>query len=175
MADLIKSGYLTKLDVVSQKSWKKRFFALNASSISYFESHQVATKPKGSIVLVYGSTVQRGEVRSGKEFIIEIKTPFTLLILSANSEEECNGWIEAIDKVLKSLKELPRAYITKRGGIFEGGNSRKYFILHNDCLTWHQDEEHVKSIKGSIPLTSATVVNYLDANLVIDLGHENIK
>ena len=38
--NVVKSGYLVKLDTAMQRTWKRRFIVLTDTSILYFEDHQ---------------------------------------------------------------------------------------------------------------------------------------
>lgn len=168
---VLKSGYLVKLDVVSQRSWKKRFFVLTDTTLHYYENEQNMAKPKGSVLIVHDSTVKNTGTEGGKSNCFNLCTPFTELHVSADDEDEVASWIAALEGAIKQTKDLPRGYLTKRGGIFDGGNRKKYFIMHVNAITWHADHEHVKVIQGTMPLLDSTDVEYADASFLITLKY----
>lgn len=57
----VKSGYLTKRAKISQTSWKKRYFVLNAHSLTYYKDIKQVGAAQGDLLLTgtieYFSTV----------------------------------------------------------------------------------------------------------------------
>jgi hypothetical protein len=169
-----KSGYLSKLDLVSKRSWKKRFFVLEGSILHYFENQQSA-KPKGSILLLAATDVKVTGKEGIYEYCFNVITPFSELHAAAASQAECDEWVAEIRRVVQGTADLPRAYLTKKGGIFEGGNKRRYFIMHADQITWHNDDQHIKSILGRMPLDADTILNINEDVFLMTFNHKKEK
>lgn len=168
---VLKSGYLTKLDRVSQRSWKKRYFVLTDTQIGYYESQEDLSKPKGTMLLFNDCTVQRrpkGELMH--TFVIT--TPYTELHVSASSDEEVEEWVDALTGAFEKLKPLPRDTLTKKGGFFDGTKPR-YVIMHSSALTFHEDSSKVKVVLGTMPLEDCYLEFVENASISLTRGREN--
>ena len=167
-ANVLKSGYLVKLDTVSQRSWKKRFMILTETSLTYYEDHHHLQKPKGSILLFSDSSVDQETNTNGSyKNCFVLRTPYTDLHVSSNTEVDRDAWIKAIQEAIRKLKTLPRLYATRKGGLLEGGNKRKYFVLHPESVTYHSDPEHIKTVQGSISLKGSKCEFNDDARSIV--------
>jgi len=95
-----KSGWLTK-EGGSWKSWKRRFFLLEDGKLSYFkrESDKV---PKGSINLESSGHIRGVEYR-GKKYIFQIQTPSRTYFMQADSAQERDNWVEALNGALVEM------------------------------------------------------------------------
>ena len=166
-SNVIKSGYLVKLDTVSQRSWKKRFMILTASALTYYEDHQHLQKPKGSILMFSDSSVEQETNSNGTyKNCFVVRTPYTDLHVSSNSEVDRDSWIQSIQEAIRQLKVLPRVYATKKGGLLDGGNKKKFFVMHPESITYHSDPEHIKTVQGSISLKGGKFEFHDDNRLI---------
>ena len=167
----LRSGYLIKLDSIIQRTWKKRFFVVSDTCIVYFEDHHNVQKAKGKVLLFNDSTVVTKEDTSSYKNCFSVCTTFAELHLSASSPEEKLAWMDIINQAIGALKALPRGYLTKRGGLLEGGNKRKYFVLHPDCINYHADSDHLTVIQGSIKIRN-TKFSFMESISLITVQYK---
>ncbi|XP_030057769.1 pleckstrin homology domain-containing family A member 2 [Microcaecilia unicolor] len=103
---ILKSGYCVKQGNV-RKSWKRRYFVLDAHSISYFKCEQ-DREPLRSIHLKDVQKIHECLVKSGdllmRDNLFEIITTSRTFYIQADSPEDMNNWIKAIRAALQSLK-----------------------------------------------------------------------
>ena len=156
-ANITKSGYLIKLAKGSGRNWKKRYFMLNGNTMTYYVDHNSVEKAKGDLLLTSEASVEDSS-QPGKPFCITITTPFHTLIVAAKDQEERVGWRKAIEDAILLARNSIRGYISKKGGLVDRGKSRKFFILHDTAITWHQDHEHTSAIQGMMKLTPETTI-----------------
>jgi len=156
-SDIRKSGYLIKQAVKSASNWKRRYFVLNGSSLTYYQDHKHVKTAKGDILLTSDATVEEfseGEYQYG----FEVKTPFMTLRLSCVDGDERDEWTNSIRNIILELSKMMRGYLLKQGKFLEGAWVRKFFILHNDTLTYHDDHLHTSKISGVYQLSSDAIV-----------------
>lgn len=165
---IVKSGYLIKLAKGSGRNWKKRYFMLNGNTMTYFVDHNSVDKAKGDLLLTAEASVADSTM-PGKPYCVTITTPFHTLIVAAKDVEEQQAWKSAIEQSILQARNSIRGYITKKGGLVDRGKTRKFFILHESAITWHQDHEHTSAIQGMMKLTSETTVLFDDAQNRITL------
>jgi hypothetical protein len=156
-ASITKSGYLVKLAKGSGRNWKKRYFMLNGNTMTYYTDHNSMDKAKGDLLLTPEATVEETSV-PGKPFCVTITTPFHTLVIAAKDQEERVAWRKAVEDSILMARNSIRGYITKKGGLVDRGKTRKFFILHDAAITWHQDHEHTSSIQGMMKLTAETTI-----------------
>lgn len=154
-ATVVKSGYLVKLAMGSGRNWKKRYFILNGNTLTYYETHKNVSKAKGDLLLTSEAVVENSSV-PGKDFCLMITTPFHTLVLAAKDDAERSSWSQAIERAIEVTRQSCRGYVTKKGGIMDGGKSRKFFIMHEAAITWHKDHEHTSAIQGMFKLSADT-------------------
>jgi len=95
-----KSGWLTK-EGGSIKTWKRRWFTLKNYVLSYYKS-QGDPEPKGKIE-VSGSTVVRASNNKNKKpNCFEVTTPTRIFYICADTEEERDSWVQALNESIKS-------------------------------------------------------------------------
>ncbi|XP_029459813.1 pleckstrin homology domain-containing family A member 2 [Rhinatrema bivittatum] len=103
---VLKSGYCVKQGNV-RKSWKRRYFVLDACSISYFKCEQ-DREPLRSIQLRDVQKIHECLVKSGdllmRDNLFEIITTSRIFYIQADSPEDMNSWIKAIRAAVQSLK-----------------------------------------------------------------------
>lgn len=107
---LIKSGYCVKQGNV-RKSWKRRFFALDDFSISYFKCEQ-DREPLRTILLKDVLKTHECLVKSGdllmRDNLFEIITSSRTFYVQADSPEDMHSWIKEIGAAVQALKCHPR-------------------------------------------------------------------
>ena len=165
---VVKSGYLVKLAMGSGRKWKKRYFILNGNTLAYHETHKNVSKSKGDLLLTSEAVVENSSV-PGKDYCLMITTPFHTLVLAAKDDAERVSWGMAIEKAIEVTRKSCRGYITKKGGIMDGGKSRKFFIMHEAAITWHKDHEHTSAIQGMLKLSADTAMDINDEQKKINL------
>jgi hypothetical protein len=153
---IVKSGYLIKLPKDSGRNWKKRYFMLSGNTLTYYSDHNSLEKAKGDLLLTPEASIEDSATQ-GKNFCLTITTPFHKLIVGCKDNDERAAWRAAIENSITKAKNSIRGYITKKGGVVES-TSRKFFILHDSALTWHQDHEHTSQIQGMVKLTAETTM-----------------
>ncbi|KAM5264719.1 pleckstrin homology domain-containing family A member 2 isoform 2-T2 [Ctenodactylus gundi] len=107
---LIKSGYCVKQGNV-RKSWKRRFFALDDFTISYFKCEQ-DREPLRTIFLKDVLKTHECLVKSGdllmRDNLFEIITSSRTFYVQADSPEDMHSWIKEIRAAVQALKCHPR-------------------------------------------------------------------
>jgi hypothetical protein len=98
-----------------------------------------------------------------------ITTPFHTLVLAAKDDTERAAWKGALERAIEVTRRSCRGYVTKKGGIMDGGKSRKFFILHEAAITWHKDHEHTSAIQGMIKLSADTSMDINEEQMKINL------
>lgn len=164
---IVKSGYLIKSARGTLTGWKKRYFVLNGSTITYFADHNNLTKAKGDLLLTQDSSVEDISL-SGKAFCVRITTPFSNLVIATKDEGERTSWKNAIESSINRCRTSLRSYITKKGGLIEG-KVRRFFILDDGIITYHKDHEHTGQILGVFRVGPQSKMTYSDTDLSIDL------
>ncbi|KAJ3444284.1 ribosomal protein S6 KINASE [Anaeramoeba flamelloides] len=97
-----KQGFLVKRGALI-KSWKKRWFVIRGSVLSYYKS-KTAKFPKGLIPLTPGVTVEITK-KGRKKFVFSVTIPQKrTFFISASSEEDRKEWMEAISDTIKMIK-----------------------------------------------------------------------
>lgn len=90
-------GYLKKKGE-KNTGWRKRFFILTSSKLSYFKRED-DKNPAGNIELFSSSVISRGEV----ELIIDNPGMTRNYILQADTTKDRNEWVEIIQDVITRL------------------------------------------------------------------------
>eukprot|EP00604_Paraphysomonas_vestita_P002618 CAMPEP_0174818500 /NCGR_PEP_ID=MMETSP1107-20130205/1172_1 /TAXON_ID=36770 /ORGANISM="Paraphysomonas vestita, Strain GFlagA" /LENGTH=1084 /DNA_ID=CAMNT_0016030393 /DNA_START=1357 /DNA_END=4611 /DNA_ORIENTATION=- len=136
--------------------------------MTYFVDHNSVDKAKGDLLLTAEASVADSSM-PGKPYCVTITTPFHTLVIAAKDTEEQQSWKSAIEQSILQARNSIRGYITKKGGLVDRGKTRKFFILHESAITWHQDHEHTSAIQGMMKLTPETTVLFDDAQNRITL------
>ena len=106
MSKPIKEGWLTKQGG-KIKTWKKRWFALEGTVLSYAEKQ--GKKLKGSMDLSHATSVEHApDCKKQPAFKVIIPSVRTYYIVGS-TKEECQEWIDAIKSVLPSVKSTAPA------------------------------------------------------------------
>ncbi|XP_063167669.1 pleckstrin homology domain-containing family A member 2 isoform X2 [Candoia aspera] len=107
---VLKSGYCVKQGNV-RKSWKRRYFMLDETSVSYFKCEQ-DKEPLRSILLKDVLKTHECLVKSGdllmRDNLFEIITSYRTFYIQAYSPEEMKSWIKEISGAVQALKSCPR-------------------------------------------------------------------
>lgn len=162
----LKSGYLVKFSKSSgSKNARKRYVVLNGNAIIYYADHNSLSTPKGNLLIVGDSELKDREIE-GFEFAFEVSTPFESLVLAARSAEDRAAWKYSISKSIEFARFSLRGYMIKKGTFLEG-SPRKFFVLHNNRLSFHADHEHTALTQWSIDISDKTVMKVLDDKKMI--------
>jgi hypothetical protein len=100
-----KQGYLVKLGGKGlNRNWKKRWFILDDHSLYYF-TDEMASKPKGVISLKSYRECEEapGEKKLTFRMFNSQKTGLRVFYMKADSREEMQQWIDAIQKALQRV------------------------------------------------------------------------
>ncbi len=98
------------------KSWSRRFFILNKQSLVYFKREQDISEgqlredlhPLGRIFLSDVVTIVTDGVEKKRSFVFALHTKKRAVLLQAASNEDRQGWVEAIRRALESEGEAER-------------------------------------------------------------------
>jgi hypothetical protein len=130
--------------------------------------------PKGEL-LIFGETKCEAKEYSGQKYCLTLSEPFAILYLACEAEQDLEVWVRAFDKAITSAKKAIRSFMYKYVSSKEGGSKRKYFILHQDAITFHRDEDHINSVQGLIHLNDSTYMEYYDNKQRITLVDTSLK
>ncbi|CAE1315731.1 Pleckstrin homology domain-containing family A member 2,Pleckstrin homology domain-containing family A member 1 [Acanthosepion pharaonis] len=110
-----KSGYAVKQGAV-RKNWKRRFFVLTDQGISYYHSEHslspIRTIPKSNLLEV---RVSQG-IHPDRDNLFEVLTSKRIFYVQADSPTDMHSWIDAIRKLLRTVKS------EERKSMQDGGN-----------------------------------------------------
>mmetsp|Transcript_4950 Transcript_4950/g.5085 ORF Transcript_4950/g.5085 Transcript_4950/m.5085 type:complete len:1012 (-) Transcript_4950:261-3296(-) len=167
---IVRSGYLVKLATKSKLNWKKRFFVLHENNLKYFTDHISTTGACKGEFLICASTIVTDVDRSvGKDHCLLLKNrDEDELVVSARDMNDKRAWKEAIETAIHRTKNSTRGYAMKLDQ-FDDKPVRKFFILHDKMLTYHQDEDHTGAIQGMIELSSGTKVQVSEEMYALSL------
>ncbi|KAJ6229599.1 ribosomal protein S6 KINASE [Anaeramoeba flamelloides] len=99
---IIKQGFLVKQGNLV-KNWKKRWFVISGSILSYYKSKN-GKFPKGLIPLTHGIIVEHAKKRR-KKWVFSITIPQQrTFYISAATEEERDEWMKVLLNTVKVLK-----------------------------------------------------------------------
>jgi hypothetical protein len=153
--------------------WKKRFFMLRGSTLTYYENHQSMNAPKGEL-LVFGETRCHAENLYGQKFSFTLSVPFAPLNLACENLNDFNLWTRAFENSILLAQQALRSYIDKFVEK-EGSTRRKYFILHQDAITFHKDDSDISSVQGLLHLNDNTLMEFYDRKEQITLYDTHLK
>ncbi|XP_074143399.1 pleckstrin homology domain-containing family A member 2 [Sminthopsis crassicaudata] len=107
---VLKSGYCVKQGNV-RKNWKRRFFALDDFSLSYYKCEQ-DRDPLRTILLKDVLKTHECLVKSGdllmRDNLFEIITSSRTFYIQADSPEDMHSWIKEIGAAVQALKCHPK-------------------------------------------------------------------
>ena len=162
------AGYMLKFSKSSgSEGWKKRFFVLRGSSLNYF-SDQNSTKSKGEL-LIFGETQFKSGSENGQPFSISLWEPFSLLQLACASEADLRVWIDAFARSIALGKQSLRSIIYRRAQLQDGGTKKKFFVLHQDVITYHKDKTQLLNVQGLVHLDNNSDLEFDDSKLILTI------
>lgn len=169
--NIIKFGYLITQSQKNGRNWKKRYFVLTETSFKYYADHSSTDTLKGDLAIKGETVVEETDRKvTGRNFCLTIKNNLSnLVVISAKDEQEMIGWKDAIEQVIINTSSSIKGYAMK----VERDDDMpvlKYFIFHNESLSYHQDENHTGAIQGIMKLTSTTKINFDEDFLKISLS-----
>ena len=127
LANIVKSGYLTKQAKSGKQLFAKRYFVLSESTLTYFLSHKHTDVAKGDILLEPSTTVS--VVDGGAfDFGLRVSCNDRGLLLGCQDEAERGEWSEKIERVVGGLKGRCRGNLCKAGRF--GRETTCFFLLH---------------------------------------------
>ena len=107
---IFRCGYMTKRGggkkTIGRSSWKKRWFKLSATSLSYWTSDQPNATCQGQIDLQEFVWVQNGPPQKKKnlQHIFHLKTSARVFEIVANDEADKTEWMSTIETIGRMLK-----------------------------------------------------------------------
>lgn len=133
-----------------------RYFVLNGNTLTYYKDHRSTAVAKGDILLTADATIE--EVDDFQHpYTFDVTTPFVSLRLAAANDQERQEWKIAIENTVIQVAHSLRGYLLKKGGIGSTW-SKRFFILHRDSITYHEDHEHTSKISGMVKFDVDTTV-----------------
>jgi len=161
---IAKTGYLQKRAKKSGANWKRRYFVLKGSALVYYESHKNLDDARGD--LLFTSDCFCRDVREPKyDHCFEIVSGFETLRVAASSPQEMADWKAAVEKTVATLSCMQRGFLDLKvkNTLFSGSKwQRKFFVLHSNALTYHQDHYNTYKTQGEFPITTTTAVACAD-------------
>ncbi|XP_028314191.1 pleckstrin homology domain-containing family A member 2 isoform X2 [Gouania willdenowi] len=113
---VLRCGYCVKQGNV-RKSWKRRFFTLDDSAVSYFktemEKDPLRTIPLRDIQKVHECLVKSGDLLL-RDNLFEIITGSRTFYIQTDSPEEMRGWIRDIEVKIQDFRGPPKGGSFKR-------------------------------------------------------------
>lgn len=103
----------------------------------------------------------------GKEFGLYLAVPFDPIQLAASSSEELGLWKAALQNAVRVAQQSLRGFMLKQSLTVQGQQRLKYFILHEDALTYHKDSVHLSTVQGCLYFHEGTLATYHDDELRI--------
>lgn len=94
---MYKNGFLTKQGG-SYKSWKRRWFRIHESKLSYY--HNVGDQKPIKTIDLIGAQVSLSKKSGNRQFMFEIKTPKRTYYLNASSDDDRTDWIKCLNRVI---------------------------------------------------------------------------
>lgn len=132
----LKSGFCVKQGGV-RKSWKRRYFALSESSVSYYKSdtdkEPLRTIPLKEILKVCECLVKSGDLLM-RDNLFEIVTPPRTYYIQADSPEDMYSWIKVISGAISYKGQVKETFINrsislpKNGDPAPSGSSKAPFM-----------------------------------------------
>lgn len=146
---------------------------LRGSTLSYYDNHTSLNAPKGEL-LVFGETKCLAENQYGQKFSFTLSIPFAPLNLTCEHLNDFNLWTRAFENSILLAQKALRSYIDKFVEK-DGSQKRKYFILHQDAITFHKDESDISAVQGLLHLNDSTIMEYYDRKEQITITDTHLK
>ena len=133
---------------------------LRGSTLSYYTDHLSMDTPKGEL-LVFGQTRFTTDENGPQKNSFSLAFPFNELKLSCESGLDFFVWSKACKAAITLAQQALMGFIDKTTDA-EEVSKRKYFILHQDALTYHKDDCSIGSVQGIMHLNDHTLMEYFD-------------
>ena len=146
---------------------------LRGCTLTYYSDHQSMDSPKGEL-LVFGETMYEVDEVSNQKHSFTLAVPFALINLACETGIDFFLWTKAIKKSIALAQQALRGYIDK---VVESEETvrKKYFILHQDAITFHRDEHSTSSVQGLLHLNDNTSMEFFDRKKQITITDTNLK
>lgn len=140
--------------------------------MTYYADQTSMDTPKGEL-LVFGETEFAVDEFASQKHSFTLAVPFALLNLSCESGMDFFVWTKAFKASIALAQQALTGYMDKVSDA-EEISKRKFFILHQDALTFHKDEESTSSVQGLLHLNDYTHMDYYDRKrqIVVTDTHE---
>ena len=174
------SGYLYKYS--KNSSWKKRLFLIKGSILSYFENKNnldpnalkiYDLEPNGEL-LIFAETKIIPCSFEDKPFCLSLAEPFAPLMLACSNDKERQTWLKYFLLSVQNAKKSFRQYAYRRNES-QGIAKKKYFILHQSCITYHKNSDELNTVQGFIHLDRFSSLTFNDNYLLFDILDNKIK
>jgi len=170
-----QSGYLEKRAKTSGRNWKKRYFVLSGHTITYYVDHKSKSDAKGSFLLTPKSNVQE-VADSTHPNSFEIISEFETMRCSVKDGEEMAAWMTAIRQTIEEITSTTRAYLDlHEKGMLGNKWTTKFFLLHSNSISFHQDHMHTFKAQGLFKITAGMTVQLADQPNTIRVKEEGKK
>ncbi|KAF0033810.1 hypothetical protein F2P81_013876 [Scophthalmus maximus] len=112
---------------IQRKSWKRRFFILDDTTVSYYKSEAdkdpLRAIPLRDIQRVHECLVKSGELLL-RDNLFEIITGSRTFYIQTDSPEEMHGWIRDIEMKIQEFRGPPKGFSFKRASsLYRSHNS----------------------------------------------------
>eukprot|EP01119_Soliformovum_irregulare_P017476 TRINITY_DN5204_c0_g1_i4.p1 TRINITY_DN5204_c0_g1~~TRINITY_DN5204_c0_g1_i4.p1 ORF type:complete len:1020 (-),score=255.23 TRINITY_DN5204_c0_g1_i4:16-3075(-) len=162
------SGYLWKQDPrgFPLKSWRKRFFLLKNSKLSYSHTEKQVNAPINFIDL---SSFKVRMLPEMNDLIFSVAVPTRTYLLQGSTVDEVKRWVGALREIKSNpvnrdssfwIREVTNC--EREGWMFKLGETvrawrQRWFVMRDGFLHYYKVTPRGKERKGSIPLYGAQV------------------
>jgi len=188
-----KQGWLEMKGAAKQKEWKKQWFVLRGSQLTYYKSED-ADRSAGSVPLAEAE-LQSVKAEDERQFLIGLKVQDRNIVLSATSKKERDAWRAVINgqlthlKYLSALEKSPsKRPDTRLVNLFKSPKVTSVYLDGHDlkaeemqaltsALTVHRDIDTISLVKAGLTDAEIKVLasNLKDVSFrVLKLGQNQI-
>jgi hypothetical protein len=140
--------------------------------LTCFADHVQLDECKGE-AFIFGETEVITMSSEGQPFGISLATPFEPIRVAASNPEDQTIWVNALRRTVNQAKLCLRGYILKRSSMNDGQFKKKYFVLHQDAVSYHKDKSHLGAGQGCIYLNAETIAEFNDNLQLIEITDPN--
>ena len=146
---------------------------LRGCTLTYYADHQSMDTPKGEL-LVFAETLYAVDDSPHQKHCFTLEVPFALINLACETGIDFFLWSKAFKKSIALAQQALRSYIDK---VVETEEfvKKKFFILHQDAITFHRDEFSTSSVQGLLHLNDNTSMEYFDKKRQITITDTSLK
>jgi hypothetical protein len=142
-------------------------------TLTYYADHNNVTA-KGELI-VFGETELEQCSYQGQKYCLAMRFPFPDLHLACHDERTRQAWADSFTKAIQMGKLALRSYMYKRADIKDGGNKKRFFILHGNAITIHKDHDHLNTLQSIIHIDGASTMEFDDWKYRITLTDKTGK